>query len=570
MTSTMMSLLAFAPLVLAAILLIGFRVTARTAMPIVYIVTALIAFFAWHVSFIRIVASSLQGMMLTISILWIIFGAILLLNTLKHSGGIAAIRNGFSGISADRRIQVVIVAWLFGCFIEGASGFGTTAAVASPLLVALGFPALPAVVMGMMVQSTPVSFGAVGTPIIVGVTGGVPQHQIASELAAHGSSWTSYLGLITSEVAVIHAICGVLMPFILVTIMTRFFGQDKRWTHGLSVLPFAVFGGLAFAIPYALAGIFLGPEFPSMIGALVGLAIVVPAARRGFLLPKDTWDFAPADQWPVEWTGNMEIKFDQVAGRAPMSTLMGWVPYVLLAVLLVISRMVPPVKEALKSVAISWSNILGEQGVSGSIEPLYLPGGVIIMAVILTVFIHRMRAGAVSSAVTESTKTILGAGFVLIFTVPMVRVLINSGVNSADLVSMPVAMAQFVADGVGNIYPLFSPAVGALGAFIAGSNTVSNLMLADFQFHIAQALGVSTALMVALQAVGAAAGNMIAIHNVVAASATVGLLGREGTILPKTMLPTLYYCVMAGLIGLIALYLLGVSDPLSGLKQITG
>ena len=110
----------------------------------------------------------------------------------------------------------------------------------------------------------------------------------------------------------------------------------------------------------------------------------------------------------------------------------------------------------------------------------------------------------------------------------MVRILINSGVNLADLPAMPQAMAQLVADGVGAIYPFFAPSVGALGAFIAGSNTVSNLMLAQFQFDAAQLIGVSSALLVAVQAVGAAAGNMIAIHNVVAASATVGLLGREG------------------------------------------
>lgn len=562
MTSTWMSLLAFSPLVLAAILLVGFRFAARTAMPIVYLFTIVVAFFAWQMPLLRIVASSLQGLMLTISILWIIFGAILLLNTLKHSGGIAAIRNGFSGLSNDRRVQVVIAAWLFGCFIEGASGFGTTAAVASPLLVALGFPALPAVVMGLMVQSTPVSFGAVGTPIIVGVTGGVNQSQIAAELTANGATWMDYFQLITAEVAIIHAICGVFMPFVLVTILTRFFGQDKKWTHGLSVLPFCLFGGLAFSIPYALAGIFLGPSFPSIIGALVGLAIVVPAVQRGFLLPRDTWEFAPPEQWPAEWMGDMEVKFDHVAGRAPMSTFMGWVPYGLLAVLLVISRMVPPVKEALQSVAISWSQILGEQDISGSIEPLYLPGGVIVMAVIITFFIHRMRTGAIRASITDSTQTILGAGFVLIFTVPMVRVLINSGVNSADLVSMPVAMAQFVAGGVGNIYPLFAPAVGALGAFIAGSNTVSNLMLSDFQFNIADTLGLSTALMVSLQAVGAAAGNMVAIHNVVAASATVGMLGREGTIIRKTILPTLYYCLLTGIIALIGFYVLGLGDPL--------
>ncbi|MCY1371181.1 Glycolate permease GlcA [compost metagenome] len=123
-------------------------------------------------------------------------------------------------------------------------------------------------------------------------------------------------------------------------------------------------------------------------------------------------------------------------------------------------------------------------------------------------------------------------------------------------------MAQLVADSVGGVYPFFAPAVGALGAFIAGSNTVSNLMLSQFQFNTAGLLGVSGAMMVAAQSVGAAAGNMIAIHNVVAASATVGLLGREGITLRKTMLPTLYYLLAAGSLTLIAMYAMAISDPL--------
>ncbi len=243
---------------------------------------------------------------------------------------------------------------------------------------------------------------------------------------------------------------------------------------------------------------------------------------------------------------------------------MGWVPYVLLAVLLVISRTVEPVREALNSLSFGWSDILGESGVSGSLEPLYLPGGILVFVVLLTALIHRMKVGELQRAFGESTKTIIGAGFVLIFTIPMVRILINSGVNGSDLVSMPVAMAQFVANSVGDVYPLFAPAVGGLGAFIAGSNTAANLMLAEFQFNVAEQLGISTAMMVALQAVGAAAGNMIAIHNVVAASATVGLLGREGTTIRKTILPTIYYLTFTGIIALIAFYVIGVTDPLMG------
>lgn len=122
-------------------------------------------------------------------------------------------------------------------------------------------------------------------------------------------------------------------------------------------------------------------------------------------------------------------------------------------------------------------------------------------------------------------------------------------------------MAQLVSDTVGVVYPMFAATVGALGAFIAGSNTLSNLMLSDFQFNTAQLLGVSTAMLVSAQAVGAAAGNMIAIHNIVAASATVGLMGREGTILRMTIIPTLYYLAFAGVITLIAVYVLEVGDP---------
>ncbi|TMW79462.1 L-lactate permease, partial [Thauera sp. UPWRP] len=134
--------------------------------------------------------------------------------------------------------------------------------------------------------------------------------------------------------------------------------------------------------------------------------------------------------------------------------------------------------------------------------------------------------------------------------------------NAAGLPSMPIAMAQWVADSVGTVYPLLAPSVGALGAFIAGSNTVSNMMLSQFQFGVATSLGISTAMVVAVQAIGAAAGNMVAIHNVVAASATVGLLGREGAILRKTFWPTVYYVLMTGTVAMIAIYVLGVSDPL--------
>jgi len=555
-----LALLAFSPILMAGILLIGFRIAAKFAMPLVFITTCSIAYFIWGMTGKRIIASSFQGLIITFSIAWIIFGAIMLLNTLKYSGAISTMRKGFSDISTDRRVQVILIAWLFGCFIEGASGFGTPAAVVAPLMVAIGFPALAAVVFGMMIQSTPVSFGAVGTPLIVGVQGGLDKVILTEKLIQKNIEWEYFFRLIVSEVAIIHGICGILMPLLLVMIMTRFFGQKNSWIEGFSIAPFAIFAGLSFIIPYVLTGIFLGPEFPSIIGGLLGLILVTFATKYNFLVPKDTWDFVQSSKWPDSWKGNINISYDESSKK--INNFFAWLPYLLLALLLVLSRICEPIKSFLKSVKFNFSDIFGEQNISASLELLYLPGGILLFICFLTFSLHRMTINEIKNTFSESFQTVLRAVFVLIFTVPMVRIMINSGINQNEIVSMPISMAQGMSDGMGQVYPVFAPTIGAIGAFLAGSNTVSNLMLSQFQFETATILNLSGVLMVAAQSVGAAAGNMIAIHNVVAASATVGLLGREGDVLRITIIPTLYYLTLAGLIVFIFLYVLKLNDPL--------
>lgn len=562
MTLTTQAFLALLPILTAAVLLVKFRWPARRAMPVIYVMTLLIAVIIWGMSWIDALASTIQGLFITFDILYIIFGAILLLNVLKYSGGITSIRNGFSNISQDRRVQVVIIVWLFGAFIEGAAGFGTPAAITAPLLLALGFPALAAVMLGLMVQSTPVTFGAVGTPILVGVKGGLENPEITSALAENNMIFQDYLQIITTNVSIIHAIIGTFIPLFMCAMMTRFFGVNKSWKEGLSIFPFAIFGGLAFTIPYVLTGIFLGPEFPSLLGALVGLGIVTTAAKKGFLIPKKGWDFPPRKQWPSTWMGSIDMSRNSLETEKKISIVRAWIPYLLVAIFLVISRLPQlPVKEFLGSFKISWNDILGTN-ISGSSSPLYLPGSILVLVVLITYFLHKMKVPEFGKAFGDSAKMLLGAGFVLIFTIPMVRIYINSGNNALELSSMPLAMAEWVAGSVGIIWPLFAPTIGALGAFIAGSNTVSNLMFSLFQYGVAEKLSISGAMIVSLQAVGAAAGNMIAIHNIVAASATVGLLGREGSILKKTIIPTIYYVLLAGILGLIAIEILEVTDPL--------
>jgi lactate permease len=559
------ALLAVSPIVVAAVLLVGLRWPARRAMPVVYIVVVVLALLVWRVPAIHVAASTIQGLVITFDILFIIFGAILLLDTLKYSGAITAIRSTFTGISPDRRVQAIIIAWLFGGFIEGASGFGTPAAIVGPLLVALGFPAMAAVVAGMVAQSMPSSFGAVGTPILVGVAGGLESPELAARLSAAGLSFAEYQQLITTFASLVQGIVGTAVPLLIVVMITRFFGGKRSWAEGLAIWPFALFAGLAFTVPYTLTGVLLGPEFPSLLGALVGLVVVVTAARRGFLMPKEPWDFPTQAEWEPEWSSETAPRHDQADDKPPMSVWLAWLPYGLLALLLVITRLPQlPVGAWLRDgLTLTWNNIFGT-GIEASTAPLYLPGAVLIVVVLMTFLLHRMRAGELRSAFSDSAGVLLGAAAALIFAVPMVRVYINSDVNELGLPSMPLTMAEWAAANVGGVYPLFAPLVGAFGSFIAGSTTVSNLMFSLFQFGIAERLQVSGALLLALQVVGGAAGNMIAIHNVVAACATVGLLGQEGAVLRKTVLPTAYYVVVAGMLGLLAVFVIGVVDPVIG------
>ena len=345
----MYALLALAPICVVALLLVVLRWPASRAMPISYAATALLAYFVWRNSVQWIAAATFYGLIVAGELLFIIFGALLLLNTLERFGAIARIRAGFHNVAPDRRVQVIIVAWLFGSFIEGASGFGTPAAVAAPLLVGLGFPPLAAVVAGMVIQSTPVTFGAVGTPILVGVSNGLKTNVNVAAFAsrqgldvANDADWLHFLSEIAVGAAGIHAVLGTLIPLLLVCLMTRFFGPERSFRTGLAVAPFAIFSALAMTVPYYLTARFLGPELPSLLGGLVGLVVVVAAAKVGFLTPKSApWDFADASEWPRDWFGASQAKAAPIASDAeqPMPLLLAWSPYLLVALLLVLTRL---------------------------------------------------------------------------------------------------------------------------------------------------------------------------------------------------------------------------------------
>lgn len=558
MSSAFLAGLAFLPIAVVGVFLVVLRWPASRAMPLSYITAVTLAAFVWQVSARQITAATVHGLIVAATLLYIIFGAILLLNTLQESGALSTIRQGFTSVSPDRRVQVIIIAWLFGSFIEGSAGFGTPAAIAVPLLVGLGFPAMAAVVAGMVIQSTPVSFGALGTPILIGVSTGISGDTAVAGVAGtvglgpESVPWLEYLAMIGGHVAILHAIAGALIPLFVVALMTRFFGAERSFVAGLRVWKFALFSAFAMTVPYLVAAHVLGPEFPSIVGGLVGMAIVIPAARAGLFVPKDVraWDFGPRTTWESEWIGTLDFAEAGNGGRG-MRLVTAWAPYLLIAGLLIASR-IPAIglKTLLQSplATVSLPNLLGTD-ITSTVQPLYLPGTIFVVVSLLTFAMHRIEPRAYLRAWALSSRTMVPASVALVFTVPMVQVFINSAGGLAGYDKMPIVLAEGVAQLAGTAYPLFAPFIGGFGAFVAGSNTVSNMMFSLFQFGIGTRIGVDPSWMVALQAVGGAAGNIICVHNVVAASAVAGLVGKEGAVIRKTLPAFFYYALVAGCLG---------------------
>ncbi len=540
----MSALLAFLPILVTIILMAGFNWGAKKALPLSWLIAALVAFFYWKIDLLHLAGFSIFGALKAFDILIIIFGAILILNTMKISGAMTTINNGFNGITTDRRIQAIIIGFMFGAFIEGAAGFGTPAALAGPLLVGLGFPPLAAAMVALIFNSVPVPYGAVGTPILGGamktLDGLVPDNEI-------------FTALLTKWVAIPNAIVGIFVPLLGICIMTKFFGKERSIKQGLAVAPFALFAGLAFTIPYVIIASTLGPELPSLLGAFIGLGIVVYAAKKGFLVPKKTWDFPPKSEWAANWKSKDDTGD---TGEAKMSLIKAWMPYVLIAVILVVTR-IPSLglKGFLASQKISFPTIFGLEGLKYVLKWVYLPGTIpFILVAIITNFMHRMDKQQVLKSWTQTFKQISGAAIALIAGVAMVQLMLKSGTNDAGLDSMLTEMARAIADFSGDAYPIISPVIGVLGAFMSGSATVSNLLFASLQYETATMLELPQVLIVSMQTIGAAFGNMICVNNVVAVCATVGCIGAEGTIIRRNSIPAfVYYLAIVIVVGAIIL-----------------
>ncbi len=543
--SGLAALIAALPIFITLILLAGLMWPAKRVMPLSWLSAALLGLLIWRMDLNRVLAASLEGFLGALNIMIIVFGAILLMNTLKNSGSLNVISQVFYQISRDRRIQAIIIGWMFSSFIEGAAGFGTPAALAAPLLVGIGFPPLAAAMITLMFNSTAVVFGAVGTTIMVGIGNSVDgllgAGQALSTMLHHTGVWAS----------IINSVFGSIMPLFAICLMTRYFGKNRSFREGFKVAPFAMLAGFSFTIPSIIIAYFLGPELPSVISGALGLVILITAARKGYLIPQEEWDFPEPGtaKGHLNWDSQVEQPLPQ--GKEQMSLLRAILPYLLVILILVITRLpFLGIRQYLTGWTVSWLNILGEQGVSYSFQPLYIPGIIpFILVALLTWKLHNMSLKSVKQAWSTTLTQVKPAAVALLFAVAMVRILVQSWDNSSGLASMLLTMSAYAAEQIGSAWPLFSPLLGVLGAFVSGSNTVSNLLFAGFQFGVAETLNISRTLTLSLQTVGGAIGNMICIHNIVAVCAVVGIIGSEGLIVKHNIIPALLYAFTVGIIG---------------------
>jgi lactate permease len=503
-------LLSLLPFVVLFVLLIPFRRPAYEAAPVAYVVTLILALVVWQVSGATVAASVFNALIVFVEVLLIISVALLVLNVMIETGTLDTIKTAIANITADERVLAMLLAWGLVCFIEGIAGFGTPAVLAAPVLVYFGLSPLKAVTVSLIGNSTAVPFGAAGTPVIIGFAGlGLSDEVVASAVF---------------KTAAVHGAMSIFITCFIAYVVTH--GEEKGRFRAF--VPFAIFSALAFSVPYVLIAWFVGPELPSILGGIVALVAIAIAAHRGFLLPPETG------------TGE--------AASVPLVGLVkSFAPFGVMAVALIVSRTIPSVRETLRDLTISFGAFRGID-LDQELAPLYTPYFYLALALLSAIILFKVSRPTFTRAAVATYKRIRLASIVLIFIIAITQLLLMSELNQADLPSMPQVLGSGFASMLGGGFIVFSAFLGALGSFMTGSATVSNLLFAGLQSDAARALEASAASLLALQLIGAGIGNMISLHNIAMAAGAAGLDAREGQVIRETIIPVLVVCLAAGLL----------------------
>ncbi len=465
---------------------------------ITLVLYTLLALFYWKMIPSLFYVSYAKGFMVAFDIFIIIFGAIFFLEVLNDLKIINNISYYLEHFSKDYRVQIIVIAWFFEAFLEGTAGFGTPAAIAVPLLIGLGLPPIRALVVGLLGNSTAGVFGAAGTPINVGFAG-------------------LKFGLVPSMAAMINCV-GFIVPIFMLWVITE--DRKNRKYEFLNALPFAIWSGILFVIPSFIISLFW-PEFPSIIGSLVGIILIMITTKLGLFVPKEI----------------LSLKNEKEL-ISTMSPFKSFLPYLILVFSLILGKIFfgsigIPIK-------LGFTHIFN----------LFNPGFAFIISGVLVALIWRSKKEIIKDSVKSAIKGAVGPFFVIVSMLAMVQVMINSGQNSSGLPSAIIVIAKFFET---SFLPFFAPFIGAFGGFITGSVTVSNILFGHLFFTAATGLNLNTQFILSLGVVGAAAGNMIALADILTAEAVVGVKNQERQILKGVFVPCLIYLILVGIIGMIFL-----------------
>lgn len=537
----MQLIFAYLPIVLLVYLMTRKNaVPSSRALPLTALVTYLVMLVIFQRDPNLVHASVLKGLLVAWTPILIIAGAILLFKTMERSGALAVIRVWLNGVSGNKVAQLMIVGWAFPFLIEGASGFGTPAALAAPVLVGLGFPPVRVAILALIMNSVPVSFGAVGTPTWFGF---------------------SALTLSTSEILEIGfktAIMNSVASLVVVTIALSFVVKPKAIINNWLFILASI---LVTVLPYLLIARF-NYEFPSLIGGFAGLILTALLAKSGFGLSS-----APVEvREPV---GQCELLHadtsEETAKVSPVALAKASFPLWGTIVLLVITRIPalgikalltasePSLSLDLGSLGVfrlSPSLVVGLEGIftttaRWSHNILYVPSLVpFVLISLITFWIYRVSISRQKSVLKETIVQMRNPVLALLGALVFVELVMMGGPDSAVTL-----IGNSLAEVTGRNWQYFSAYLGAVGSFFAGSNTISNLTFGGIQDSIAQTLLLNRTTILAMQSVGGAMGNMICINNIVAVASVLAIGNKEGYILKRTVLPVILYGMVAALVS---------------------
>lgn len=501
-------------------------------------------------------ATIISGLLTAFVPIFIIWGAILLFKTMEHTGAMNTVRLWLNTVTPNPVAQLMIIGWSFAFLIEGASGFGTPAALAAPILIGLGFPAMPVACLALIMNSVPVTFGAVGTPTWFGLGQlKLPPEQLLE---------------IGVQSAIIHSVAALVIPVIALSFVVS-------WREIRANIVFVYLSILACVIPYLLIA-HVNYEFPSLIGGMIGLLLSVLLAQRGIGLAREGQPSMAANASlgnPGNATAALGLADGSVAlagipgsGADSLSTpklIKALFPLWGTVLVLVLTR-VPQLglKGMLNATEPAFTASLGSLGefsvsaalvakltgifgtsASWSFSTLYIPAFIPFFLVAALSLVLFKADGATAREVWNETYGRMTKPILALLGALVMVGLMRAGGESA----LVIVIGQAFANTFGDSWQFVASYLGAIGAFFSGSNTVSNLMFAGIQQSIAETLGLDVNLILAMQSVGGAMGNMVCINNIVAVCSILGILNKEGFIITRTAIPMIIYGIIAAIVG---------------------